>query len=856
MNAQGSPRVYRHGGAFFRSRSIRAQLVRILTLALLVVVVLVGILVGQQINSYNEVSNTTRIVTVTLSVQDVVHQLQRERGLTNGLLAGGNQYQAQLKTQRTQTDTALKSLNQTIADPVNANAGAPEVRTALGHLQTLASVRIGVDDRSAQPDPTFQFYTDAITALDSLQLGINQTQDDTVRHGLEALYSAGYAKEYMGQERGLLNGVFSSGHFTADEYKSLLQILAAKQAAVGVYALYASPSQMSALTTALHSSAAAQASADEAIAVNSFGGAIAGHVDATAWWNTTTTVVNDMRTVQLQIGADTTARAESLRADALTYLIGTLVIAAVAVGLLIVLLVMTLRSILGPLAALTREANDVASKRLPEAVAALQTATSEDDVPKAKPIAMPRRVPDEIDLVTGALDRLQDTAFALASEQALVRRNITAALSNLGRRNQNLLRRQLGLISQFERAELDPSGLANLFELDHLATRMRRNAESLLVLVGETSPRPWSKPLPVTDVIRAALSEVDDYRRVTMRRIDDAHISGSVVAEIAHMMAELIENALAFSSPDLEVEIYGRRTERGYLLVVVDHGVGMTPDELTTARARLRDEENFLVTPTRFLGHYVVGRLAAKLSVQVELYESPVTGITARLILPVGLLADPNSPGHSAEPKAEKSREKAREQVTDKATAKAVSKPEPSAAKPEPAATEPVPDMPAPREPVPDMPAPREPVPDTPSEKPAAAPVAETPGGEAHRPTNGFHTKQITWPGGILAEVDVDDESSPDGSDDDDRSIVGAHRMPEPERTRNGLVKRGKRATRPVVVHQTHHQPERETIAPDRSPAEISTMLAAFRAGHQRGASEPDAPQPPDTGQSPAEGSR
>jgi hypothetical protein len=242
--------------------------------------------------------------------------------------------------------------------------------------------------------------------------------------------------------------------------------------------------------------------------------------------------------------------------------------------------------------------------------------------------------------VARALDRVQSTAFELAGEQALLRRNTTESLANLGRRNQNLVRRQLGFISEFEREEMDPAALANLFELDHLATRMRRNAESLLVLVGEQSPRRWTEPLAITDVVRAGLSEVEDYRRVALRRVDEVLVAGAVVSELAHMLAELIENALAFSPPDLEVEIYGRRLGATYMLAVVDHGVGMSPEQLAKANARLRGEEDFIVAPTRFLGHYVVGRLAERLGIEVELTVSPVSGIVGRLLLPAEILAD------------------------------------------------------------------------------------------------------------------------------------------------------------------------------------------------------------------------
>jgi anti-sigma regulatory factor (Ser/Thr protein kinase) len=251
---------------------------------------------------------------------------------------------------------------------------------------------------------------------------------------------------------------------------------------------------------------------------------------------------------------------------------------------------------------------------------------------------VPRRAGPEIQLVAEALDRVQATAYALATEQAIMRRTTTESLANLGRRNQNLLRRQIGFITKLEREESDPQDLANLFELDHLATRMRRNAESLLVLAGEESPRPWSEPLTTADVIRAAVSEVEDYRRVSLRRIDEAYVAGAYVSGLAHMIAELVENALAFSPPDAEVEIQSRYIGDRYLIAISDQGVGMKPDDLARANGRLRGEESVLLAPTRYLGHWVVGRLAQQMSVDVQLTLSPVVGTTARVILPASLL--------------------------------------------------------------------------------------------------------------------------------------------------------------------------------------------------------------------------
>ncbi|WP_327666298.1 MULTISPECIES: ATP-binding protein [unclassified Streptomyces] len=169
---------------------------------------------------------------------------------------------------------------------------------------------------------------------------------------------------------------------------------------------------------------------------------------------------------------------------------------------------------------------------------------------------------------------------------------------------------------------------------------MRRNAESLLVLAGESSPRTWSTPLSVTDVLRASLSEVEEYRRVTLRRVEPAHISGSVVAELSHLLAELVENALSFSPPDSDVEIEGRRTSEGYLVAIVDHGLGMDTRALAEANVRLSGNASFMAEPTRFLGHFVVGALARKCGIEVRLGEAPAAGVVARVLVPAGLLTE------------------------------------------------------------------------------------------------------------------------------------------------------------------------------------------------------------------------
>ncbi|MDX3763020.1 ATP-binding protein [Streptomyces mirabilis] len=208
----------------------------------------------------------------------------------------------------------------------------------------------------------------------------------------------------------------------------------------------------------------------------------------------------------------------------------------------------------------------------------------------------------------------------------MLRRNTAESLASLGRRSQGLVRPQLALITALEQQELDPEALAELFELDHPATRMRRNAESLLVLVDERSPQISGVTASSLELVQSAMGEVEQSRRVALAEIEPRRISGRAVAELSHLLAELVENALSFSPPDQPVDVHGWGDGDDYCVAAVDHGVGMSPEGLARANARISGEEAFLVAPTRYLGHYVVGRLARRLGVEVLLSGHPRRG--------------------------------------------------------------------------------------------------------------------------------------------------------------------------------------------------------------------------------------
>ena len=293
------------------------------------------------------------------------------------------------------------------------------------------------------------------------------------------------------------------------------------------------------------------------------------------------------------------------------------------------------RRVVGPIRALTVAARASADEGLPELVSRVNDDAVDPDTVEVPEVHVDTG--DEVEELAASFNSVQATAVRLAGEQAASRRNVAEMFVSLGRRNQSLLVRQLRFIDSLEKSESDPDVLDSLFKLDHLATRMRRNAESLLVLAGEQTPRRWSTPVGLEDVVQAAMAEVENYTRVDMTRLDDASVLGSAVADVAHILAELIENGLNFSSPETRVTVTGRKTMSGYILTILDEGIGMSDDDLDAANERLISTPRLDKVPTQYLGLYVVGRLAARHDIEVKLLDAPTGGVAARVTLPAAL---------------------------------------------------------------------------------------------------------------------------------------------------------------------------------------------------------------------------
>jgi signal transduction histidine kinase len=298
------------------------------------------------------------------------------------------------------------------------------------------------------------------------------------------------------------------------------------------------------------------------------------------------------------------------------------------------------RSITVPLRKLTTAAYSLSSERLPALVERLRNPEEESHESLAaslSPIDIDSK--DEIGQLADSFNSIQRVTIDVAEEQSvLLRKGIGDIFINLARRNQTLLDRQIEFIDQLEAHEEDPDQLDNLFKLDHLATRMRRNAESLLVLAGAEPPRRRGRPVSLADVVRVAIGEVEDFARIQLLALDEATVGGNVAVDLAHLLSELMENATHFSPPDTMVEIVGHRSANGYIISVSDQGIGMSPEQLAEANHQLARPPLVGLALSRSLGFIVIGRLAQRFDVSVKLTASPSGGVTALVTLPPELV--------------------------------------------------------------------------------------------------------------------------------------------------------------------------------------------------------------------------
>lgn len=384
-----------------------------------------------------------------------------------------------------------------------------------------------------------------------------------------------------------------------------------------------------------------RAAEDDVLALDSGGPAPGSAVPVTRWDEAHARVRDGMRAIELDAGRHVADRADPFTRGVLTPAGAAVLLGLLAVAASLVISVRIGRGLVVELVGLRDGALEIARRRLPEAMRRLR-AGEEVDVDAEAPQGPPAE--DEAGQVAEALDTVHRAALRAAVERAELAGGISGVFVNLARRSQILVHRQLSLLDRMERRSDDPNELSDLFRLDHLTTRMRRHAESLIILSGAAPGRAWRMPVSLTDVVRAAVSEVEDYARVEVRHLPEASVVGAAVADLTHLIAELIENAAQFSPPHTRVRVTGEPVGNGYVVEVEDRGLGMGRETLAEANRRIARSEALDLFDSDRLGLFVVSRLAARHDIKVHLKTSPYGGTTAVVLLPTGLLDD-GTPG-------------------------------------------------------------------------------------------------------------------------------------------------------------------------------------------------------------------
>jgi HAMP domain-containing protein len=637
--------------------SIRSKIAVILILPVLACAVLGALRVNQRISTSRQADRVTKLTEFSLRGTNVAHELEHERGLAALLLdappqqANAQALQQALQRQQTVTDRAIDAYRGSIDQLDVRSLTQPAKQTlasALGHLDALANLRHDIADRTIGSSGALDQYSTTVADLLNANRELSgRIANPELAQAVGAFVAVSRIKELAALERELVSGVIARGRFGAGEFRSFTSTLATRNVLLSEFQATATPSERDTFVQTVVGPDVQRAHELQATVIASDGN---GHlaIDPNQWWASTTAEIDLLHQVEQRLGIAAVSRSRSIERSANSRAaidsLAVLAVLALAFGLSL----MVARSMLRPLRLLVASAKDVAQNRLPGVVAKLQRSTGEppDLSHEVEPVKVPSR--DEVGEVAAAFNSVNQVAVRVAAEQAALRLSIGDIFLNLARRSQALIDRQLELIDELEE-EADSKTLSSLFHLDHLATRMRRNAENLIVLSGAEPPRRWTEPIPLGEVARGAIAEVEDYQRVALVPMEEVAVPGHAVADIIHLLSELIENATSFSPPGTVVRVGGQPAATGYIIEVEDRGLGMGDDELQEANERLANPPTIDFAVSRMLGLFVVGRLARRYNIRVQLRHSSFGGITALVMLPSSVVL-PLGPQHAAPP--------------------------------------------------------------------------------------------------------------------------------------------------------------------------------------------------------------
>jgi signal transduction histidine kinase len=576
---------------------------------------------------------------VGLPAEEVVNELQQERRLSLVYLGNASGGQpAELDKQRAKTDSAAIRFTESAQAAWAADAALTErIDGVVNSLTTLQQTRQNIDARRLDRERAGVALTSIIEATFRIYGSLATLDDPELAKDGRTLITLTRAQEVLAQEDALLAGVLASGRMEPGERTEFARLVSVRRFLLTEAAAELPDTDRAKYEEFVSGAAYTELVSIEDAIVDEGAHQVALSSVADRWAAVRPEVADDLRTIVREGAAGIAERAAPAAIGVIVRLGLAGVLGLIAVIASIVISITTARNLVRQLERLRTAARDLASYRLPRVVERLRHGEKVDVQQEAPPLDFGS---DEIGQVGQAFNAVQETAVRVAVEQADLRRSVRDVFLSLARRSQALLHRQLGLLDGMERRATDAEELAELFRIDHLATRMRRNAENLIVLSGATAGRAWRRPVPMVDVLRGALAEVEDYTRVTVLPVGSSALVGRAVGDVIHLLAELIENAVSFSPPQAVVRVGGSIVGNGFAIEIEDRGLGMTEEERAAANEQLRNPPDFNLSSTARLGLYVVGKLAERHGIRVRLTESPYGGTTAIVLLPAALIAD------------------------------------------------------------------------------------------------------------------------------------------------------------------------------------------------------------------------
>ncbi|MHC5906266.1 sensor histidine kinase, partial [Streptomyces sp. S6] len=633
-----------------RNWRISTRLVALLTLPVVAATTLGALRISQSMEDIQQLDNMRLLTDMTKQATELSIALQNERDRSAGPLAhGGNANDVTVKGLRATTDRSLKAFN-AASEEINSssrNGNLQGVRDNLvglvGDLGNVAKLRSTAYTAQGNSMQTVEGYHRLITRLVDLSQDMAEaTSNPEMIQRTRALAAFSSAKEYSSMQRAVLTAALpanstSFGKLTDNDRTYGETAVEGEDSELAIFRSIYGDEGAEELLKPIESGNATIEDADQyasrAFASES-GLESQDKRSYQDWLDASGTKLQQMRNIESQLLEDMEQKARELRNETERDAIIAGVLILMVLGVSLVGAFVVARSMIRSLRRLQETATKVAQERLPELVKQLSESDPQDVDTSVESVGVHSR--DEIGQVAAAFDDVHREAVRLAAEQALLRGNVNAMFTNLSRRSQGLIQRQLSLISELESREADPDQLSSLFKLDHLATRMRRNGENLLVLAGEEPGRRWTRPVPLVDVLRAAASEVEQYERIELASVPTTEVAGRVVNDLVHLLAELLENATSFSSPQTKVKVTGHALPDGRVLIEIhDTGIGLSPEDLAAINERLASPPTVDVSVSRRMGLFVVGRLSQRHGIRIQLRPSDSGGTTALVMLPV-----------------------------------------------------------------------------------------------------------------------------------------------------------------------------------------------------------------------------